>query len=152
MEGTLQKLRRSIVIHSPHSGRSEKLSQALTYLQEVGVEVIKSISVAELDNQAPQGGNWREQGIEIAIAAGGDGLVGGVITHIAESGLPIGIMPLGTANDIARSLHIPLDLQEAAQVIANGDEHLVDIGVAKHAEQAPHLATKHQSGQLHSQV
>src|SRR6202011_74487 len=74
MEGTLQKLRRSIVIHSPQSGRYEKLSQALTYLQEFGVEVIKNISVAELDNQPPQGGKWRDEGIDIAIAAGGDGL------------------------------------------------------------------------------
>ena len=106
MDGPLQKLRHSIVIHSPHSGRSEKLSQALTYLQEVGIEITRSISVAELDNQPPQGVNWREEGIDIAIAAGGDGLVGGVITHIAESGLPLGILPLGTANDIARSLEI----------------------------------------------
>ena len=78
--------------------------------------------------------------------------MGGVITHIAESGLPLAILPLGTSNDIARSLHIPLELQEAAQVIAQGDEHLVDIGVARPAEQAPHLATKHQSGPLLSQV
>ena len=46
----------------------------------------------------------------MAISGGGDGLVGGVITHIAESGLPLGILPLGTSNDIARSLHIPQDL------------------------------------------
>src|SRR5690349_3733614 len=136
MEETLQKLRRSIVIHSPHSGRSEKLSQALTYLQEVGVEVIKSISIAELDNQPPQGETWREEGFEMAIAAGGDGLVGGVITHIAESALPIGIMPLGTANDIARSLQIPQDLHQAAGIIAAGREVEVDIGVARPAEQA----------------
>src|SRR5438552_979543 len=113
MDGALQKLRRSIVIHSPHSGRSEKLSQALTYLKELGVEVTRNISVAELDNQPPQGGIWREEGIDIAIAAGGDGLVGGVITHIAESVLPLGILPLGTANDIARSLQIPQDIHQA---------------------------------------
>src|SRR5207302_2818005 len=40
----------------------------------------------------------------------------------------------------------------AAQVIARGGERLVDIGVAKPAQQAPHLATKHQSGPLLSQV
>ena len=144
MEGILQKLRRSIVIHSPHSGRSEKLSQALTYLQEVGVEVTKSISVAELDSQPPQGGIWREEGVDIAIAAGGDGLVGGVITHIAESGLPMGILPLGTANDIARSLQIPQDIHQAANVIAKGKEVEVDIGVARPAEQAPHAASRSQ--------
>src|SRR5947199_3747272 len=148
----LQRQRNAIVIYSPYSGRSAQLSQALTYLQQVEVNVVQITSIADLDKLPPQGTHWRDSGIDVAIAAGGDGLVGGIITHIAESGLPLGILPLGTANDIARSLHIPLDLQEAAQVIANGDEHLVDIGVAKPAEQAPHLATKHQSGPLHSQV
>lgn len=152
MEETLQKLQRSIVIHSPHSGRSEKLSQALTYLQEVGVEVIKNISIAELDNQPPQGAVWREAGIDIAIAAGGDGLVGGVITHIAESNLPLGIVPLGTANDIARSLHLPQDIHQAANVIATGKEVEVDIGVARPAEQAPHLATRSQKGPVLTHV
>jgi len=88
----------------------------------------------------------------MAIAAGGDGLVGGVITHIDESGLPLGIMPLGTSNDIARSLHIPQDIQAAAQVIAQGEERQVDVGVARPTEQAPHLATKPQSGPLLEQV
>jgi len=60
--------------------------------------------------------------VDVAIAAGGDGLVGGVITHIAGSGLPLGILPLGTSNDIARALHIPQDIGEAAHVIAQGSE------------------------------
>ncbi len=148
----MQTSQRVVVIHSPHSGRSSKLSEAITYLEETGLEIVNTISIADLDNLPAQGPIWKANGIDIAISGGGDGLVGGVITHIAESGLPLGILPLGTSNDIARSLHIPQDLQEAAQVIAQGDEHLVDVGVAKPAEQAPHLATKHQSGPLLSQV
>jgi diacylglycerol kinase (ATP) len=148
----MQKSQRVVVVHSPHSGRSSKLSEAITYLEQTGLEIVNTISIADLDNLPAQGPIWKEDGIDIAISGGGDGLVGGVITHIAESGLPLGILPLGTSNDIARSLHIPQELQEAAQVIAQGDEHLVDIGVAKPATQAPHLATKHQSGPLLSQV
>ena len=143
---------RAVVIHSPHSGRSSKLSEAISYLEQTGLEIVHTISIADLDDLPAQGSIWKADGIDIAISGGGDGLVGGVITHIAESGLPLGILPLGTSNDIARSLQIPMDLQEAAQVIAFGDEHLVDIGAAKPAEQAPHLATKHQSGPLLSQI
>ncbi len=139
---------RAIVIHSPHSGRSEKLVEAITHLKQTGVEVVNTISIADLDQLPAQGTTWKESGIDVAIAAGGDGLVGGVITHIAESGLPLGILPLGTSNDIARSLHIPQDLQAAAQLIAQGTEQGVDVGVAQPAEQAPHLATKHPSGPL----
>ena len=148
----MQTAQRAVVIHSPHSGRSSKLSEAITCLEQTGLEIVDTISIAELDDLPAQGPIWKENGIDIAISGGGDGLVGGVITHIAESGLPLGILPLGTSNDIARSLYIPMDLQEAAQVIAQGDEHLVDIGIAKPAEQTPHLATKHQSGPLLERV
>lgn len=144
----MRTLRRAIVIHSPHSGRSGELSQALELLQRSGIEVTDCISIADLDNLPPQGTNWVQRGIDVAIAAGGDGLVGGVITHIAESSLPLGILPLGTSNDIARTLRIPQDIHSAAQVIAEGKEQEVDVGVAKPAEQAPHLASKHQSGPL----
>jgi diacylglycerol kinase (ATP) len=150
--GNLSMSQRIIVIHSPHSGRSEKLAEAITYLEQTGVEVVNTISIADLDDLPAQGTAWKESGIAVAIAAGGDGLVGGVTTHIAESGLPLGILPLGTSNDIARALHIPQDLHEAAQVIAQGKEQKVDVGVAGPAEQASHPATQHQAGLSLDQV
>ena len=137
----MQRPPRAIVIHSPHSGRSSELSQALTQLQTSGIEIDQAIPISELDTLPPQGANWQEHGATLAIAAGGDGVVGGVITHIAESDLSLGILPLGTANDIARSLRIPQDLHQAVAVIAQGREQAVDIGVAQPAEQAPHLAS-----------
>jgi diacylglycerol kinase family enzyme len=73
----------------------------------------------------------------LAIAAGGDGVVGGVITHLAANGLPLGILPLGTANDIARSLGIPPNLPAAVEVIAQGHTQPIDVGVAQSIVQAP---------------
>ncbi len=148
----MHKPHRAIVVHSPHSGRSAKLSEAMTHLEQTGLEIVNTISIADLDNLSSQGMTWKESGIDVVIEAGGDGLVGAVITHIDESGLPLGIMPLGTSNDIARSLHIPLDIKEAAQVIAQGKEQMVDVGAARPAEQAPHLASKHQAGPMLAQV
>jgi len=142
---------RGIVVHSPHSGRSEQLADAITYLEQTGAEVVDTISIADLAHLPAQGPSWKERGIDVAIAAGGDGLVGGVTTHIAESGLLLGILSLGTSNDIARALHIPQDLLEAAQVIAQGKEQPIDIGVARPAEQASDLATKHHAGPLPEQ-
>src|SRR6266496_4029073 len=127
---------RVIVIHSPHSGRSSKLPDAIKHLEQAGLEVVKSISIADLDNLPAQGKVWQENGVDVAIAAGGDGLVGGVITHIAESGLP-----LGTSNDIARALHTPHDIGEPAQVIAQGTEQEVDVGTARSAEHAAQPGT-----------
>ena len=148
----MQRQRNAIVIHSPHSGRSEQFSQALSGLRQAGLNIIQVVSIGELDKLPAQGNYWKERGIEIAIGAGGDGLIGGVITHIAESGLPLGILPLGTANDLARSLNIPLDLVQAIHVITTGKTVEVDIGVAQPAEQAPHLAREAQKGPVPSQV
>ena len=129
---------RVILIHSPHSGRSSKLPEALKHLEQARLEMVNSISIADLDDLPAQGTSWKESGVDVAIAAGGDGLVGGVITHIAESGLPLGILPLGTSNDTSRALHIPQDIGEAAQVIAQGNEQEVDVGTAQSAEHAAH--------------
>lgn len=136
--------KRSIVVYSPHSGRSEQLVQAQAHLQEMGIAIVKTIAIPELDNLPPQGGNWLQSGIDVAVAAGGDGLVGGVINHVAESDLPLGILPLGTSNDIARSLQIPQNVQQAAEVIAQGKVQTVDIGTARPAEQAPHSTSSNQ--------
>lgn len=127
-----------VVVHSPFSGRSDQLSFALEILREEGAEIIDVIPIGGLDHQPMQGAIWRERGVDIAIAAGGDGLIGGVITHIAESDLPLGILPLGTSNDVARSLNIPLALPDAVQTIIAGEVQEADIGVAQPAEQAPH--------------
>src|SRR5205807_3230956 len=143
---------RVMVIHSPHSGRSSKFPDAIKHLEQAGLEVVNSISISKLDDLPAQGTPWKESGVDVAIAAGGDGLVGGVITHIAESGLPLGILPLGTSNDIARSLAIPQDLQSAAQVIVRGRIQEVEVGVARPAQQAPHPASKGQFGPLQQYV
>lgn len=148
----MQKHQRSLVIHSPHSGRSAQLSEALAALRHNGVKVVQTIAIAELDNLPPQGTTWQANGIDLAIAAGGDGLIGGVITHIAESSLPLGILPLGTANDIARSLQIPQGIALAAEVIAKGNLQTLEVGVAKPAQQTPHSTSSSQSGPVLAQV
>jgi diacylglycerol kinase family enzyme len=143
---------KALVIYSPHSGRSNELGQALTNLQQEGISVTETLAIGDLDHLPEQGHRWAESGIDVVVAAGGDGLVGGVITHIAESDLPLGILPLGTANDIARSLNIPLDIHQAAETIAHGQPKAIDIGVAQPAEQAPHIATSSQETPIYTHI
>jgi diacylglycerol kinase family enzyme len=99
--------------------------------------VARVLPITKLNNLSPQGATWREQGISLAIAAGGDGVIGGVITHLAGSGIPLAILPLGTSNDIARSLAIPQNLSEAVKVVAQGQIQPIDIGVAQSIGQTP---------------
>ncbi|WP_043335084.1 lipid kinase [Belnapia moabensis] len=69
-----------------------------------------------------------EGGIDRIVIGGGDGTLNGAIPGLLQAGLPFGILPLGTANDLARSLGIPLELEEAAQVIAREQPRPVDLG------------------------
>lgn len=131
-----------LVVHSPHAGRAHELTRALEYLRQERLEILDVLSIAELDELPPQGARWQEQGVTLVVAAGGDGLVGGVVTHIAESDLSLGILPLGTANDIARSLALPQNIEGASQVLAASNTQMIDVGVARPAEQAPHTAQK----------
>lgn len=67
-------------------------------------------------------------GCDRVVIGGGDGTLNAAIPSLLEAGLPFGILPLGTANDLARSLDIPLELEGAARVIATATPRPVDLG------------------------
>jgi len=67
--------------------------------------------------------------IDRIVIGGGDGTLNAAVKPVLESGLPLGILPLGTANDLARTLSIPADLEEAAKVVTDGRIEMIDIGV-----------------------
>ena len=59
----------------------------------------------------------------LVIAAGGDGTLVGVANGLVHSPVPLGILPLGTGNDLARALLIPLKLDEAMELLVS--DHVV---------------------------
>ena len=65
---------------------------------------------------------------DCVIGAGGDGTAVGLIATAIERGIPLGIVPLGTFNELARTLGIPLDIEGAVHLIASGHERIIDIG------------------------
>jgi YegS/Rv2252/BmrU family lipid kinase len=64
----------------------------------------------------------------LIVAAGGDGTVGAVANYLAYTDAVLGIIPLGTSNDVARSLRLPVGIEEAAHVLATGKVATVDLG------------------------
>lgn len=58
------------------------------------------------------------EGFDLVVAAGGDGTVSAVVDGLAGSAVPLGIVPTGTANLVARELNIPLTPREAVELIA----------------------------------
>ncbi|WP_309087377.1 lipid kinase [Phenylobacterium sp.] len=67
---------------------------------------------------------------DLVIVAGGDGTLSGAAPALIEAGKPMGVLPLGTANDLARTLALPLDPLRAADVIAAGRTRRIDLGLA----------------------
>jgi diacylglycerol kinase (ATP) len=66
--------------------------------------------------------------VDLVVVGGGDGTVNAAAAGIVETGLPLGILPLGTANDLSRTLQLPTDPAEAARVIIAGHTRKIDIG------------------------
>ena len=72
-------------------------------------------------------------GDRLVIAAGGDGTVNEVLNGLSE-GATLGILPLGTANVLARELGLPLEPEAACGRILTGNAFRMDIGVATDGE------------------
>src|SRR4051812_19186273 len=66
--------------------------------------------------------------VDLVVVGGGDGTVSAAAEGLLEAGLPLGVLPLGTANDLARTLGLPTGLAAACRVIAAGHTRRVDLG------------------------
>lgn len=120
--------RRAVLVTSPNAGNAKGDKYLAKHLERVGIVVAKSLQVSDLDHAQPQGARWREHGYDLVIAAGGDGTIGSVATQLAGSDLPLAILPMGTSNDVARSFHVPMGVDEACVAIAGAVPLEIDIG------------------------
>jgi diacylglycerol kinase (ATP) len=117
-----------LVITNADAGTAddEALGNALEILRErASVEVQATSKPGELDGVLQRAGSRR------IVVAGGDGSLHAVISalyrrHDLEHAV-VGLLPMGTGNDFARSLGLPLDPEEAALVIASGEVRRMDL-------------------------
>lgn len=127
--GTTMRLkRRCIVIFNSRSGSADQgLERALEVLRAGQLDVVpfSPDDPAEIDEilrrEAPKA--------DSVVLGGGDGTFSSSAKALLEVGKPLGILPLGTANDFARSLGIPQDLEQAAAIIVEGHRRDVDVGL-----------------------
>src|SRR5690348_3661981 len=72
-----------------------------------------------------------EKPTDLVLAAGGDGTVGKVGSRLIDSGIPLSVLPLGTANNLARSLGFAAPLEEIVARLEDGKKRAFDVGVAR---------------------
>jgi diacylglycerol kinase (ATP) len=127
-------VRRARVILNPSSGRErgpeyvDLLNTTLSrHYEDVGIVVTAGDGDAE--HAAAMAA---ADGCEVIFVAGGDGTLNEVMNGLATAGaldrVVIGIVPLGTGNDFAAGLDIPLDPDAALEVLLAGRELAVDLG------------------------
>jgi YegS/Rv2252/BmrU family lipid kinase len=69
-----------------------------------------------------------ETGIELVLASGGDGTIMACASALADTGIPLGLLPAGTGNLLAVNLDIPRGLERAVEVALTGDRRQFDLG------------------------
>ena len=114
--------KRALLIRNPLSRRGgEDIEPVLEVLRQGGVDVVEAPS--DRDEAVREA-----SAADLIIVAGGDGTIHHAAPILLAANKPFGILPLGTANDLARSLDIPTDPLAAARVILDGDRRAIDLG------------------------
>lgn len=149
------------VILNPYSNRwnsQKRWAEADAALKNAGINFDLVVSqakgqIVDLAEQAVR------DGCSPIIIMGGDGSLGDAANGLARAASseredlgPLGILPTGSANDLAYALGLPVDLDEAAQVIARGKTKAMDLGTLNDryfvnnsaAALEPYVTTKHE--------
>lgn len=121
------------LIYNPMSGQrtfKTRLDYMIEVFQKAGYELRVHRTMSNEDfSTFFDGRDFSDcQGI---IVAGGDGSFNHVVNSMRRNDLdiPVGVIPAGTANDFAKHLGIPENLQDAIDVLAKGQTRLLDLGV-----------------------
>ncbi|MCW8085141.1 lipid kinase [Sabulicella glaciei] len=115
-----------LLVNAKSRSGADAAEDAETALREAGLQVTRG--------ECGDGEKLREairaaaSTVDMVVLGGGDGTMNAAAPALREAGLPLGILPLGTANDLARTLAIPLDIPGAVGVIAAGQARPVDLG------------------------
>jgi len=107
---------------------SQRPVQLLQALRDGGLDV-ELRELVEGDDTQGLGAGAAERGLDVVVA-GGDGTVGPVASGLLGSRATLGIVPLGTFNNIARGAGIPTDLEGALDIIVRGRVASIDAGSA----------------------
>jgi diacylglycerol kinase (ATP) len=119
---------RALLIINPRSrqGGDADITAGIEKLHAAGISV-EMVNTSDCE-QTAQVITARHQDIDFVIIGGGDGTISSTAKALYEHKLPFAILPLGTANDLARSLGIPSNVDKAFDVIVANNRRWIDLG------------------------
>ncbi len=119
---------RTCVLLNPNAGSVDDAARIEAALgQGAGIEVRRTEAAGDAERLAAEA---VDEGFELVVAAGGDGTLNEVVNGLAAGfgRTRLGILPLGTGNDFARTIGVPADLEQALAVLAAGRLWRIDVG------------------------
>jgi YegS/Rv2252/BmrU family lipid kinase len=119
----------AVVVVNAHSRRGqEAFEQACERLGGAGIKVLERHAVDDPDEMRPIIRDAIGRGVPMVIVGGGDGSLSTTIDDFLGSETVFAFLPLGTANSFAKTLGVPVELEGAVDVIANGERKRIDLG------------------------
>jgi YegS/Rv2252/BmrU family lipid kinase len=124
--------RAALIVNTRSRSGEQAFFEALDRLEKLGVPLGATYAIRDpvrlpetVREILDDGSDYR-----LLVLGGGDGSVSSVVDFLAHREVVLGLLPLGTANDFARTLGIPSDIAGACETIANGKVVDVDLGLA----------------------
>lgn len=125
---------KAVLIVNPSSGKEQAKANEEEAVKELK-KVYEEVEVKETKGAGDAEGFAKEASLEevsLVVSMGGDGTVHEVVNGLSDHKVrpALGIIPLGTVNDLARALKIPLDPEEAVKVLSGGIKRSIDVAKA----------------------
>ncbi len=124
-------MKRMLFVMNPYAGKrkvNKHLPEILNIFNRAGYRVLTHITAGSGDCAQTVAELAGE--VDVVVCAGGDGTFSEAINGILRSGrdVPVGYIPCGSTNDFANTLHLPMQILQAAKAIADGTPESYDIG------------------------
>src|SRR3954470_21049504 len=105
----------ALIVHGGRADRTD-IRHLVSWVRDKG-HFVEVFSTYERGEAAAFASDAARRGVDVVVAAGGDGTLNEVVNGLDGYDVPLGIIPVGTANDFARQVGIPADADRAMDVI-----------------------------------
>jgi len=136
----IRRQRRAALVVNVHSRRGRQLYQAArTRLGAAGFTLLATYPVDRPEELETRLSEAISLAPDLLVVGGGDGTIGAAARLLAHRDIALGLLPLGTTNNFARTIGVPLDLDQAVATLVEGKVVDVDLGLAGSMPFANHV-------------